>query len=1381
MNTWKFGLLCLAWLLAYCQPVSSANQDSTIPSDFSLVHPEFERVGDAEAIPFGVVTALAQDHRGLIWIGTQNGLIRYDGYRFRKFVHEASNPHSLPGDYVVSLLAARDGRIWVGTNSHGLAVFDPRLEQFARFATEPKNPNSLSAGVISALLEDSNGGIWVATNEGLDFLAVGEKRFRHFRPMPNQANSLLDKRVRSLLRDKHGRIWIGTASGLQRLNVDGQSFENIASNPQDADSLAGQEVITLFEAQDGKLWLGTHKHGAAWLDNPPQQQNGIAPHLHRLMPGTKLTNNSSQKSLSHGRVTGIAQPRSDQIWLATYGGGVNIVAPTDGRVVQHLRHDPALANSLAFNTLKPLLLDHSGMLWLGTWGGGLQRIHLQNQMVQMLRHSVNRPRSISFTDVTSMLELANGQLLFGTDGNGVDIFDRKLGLVGGYRRQEGKPDSLPDNTALALMESRDGSLWVGTQQTGVARRKPGSTSWEIIPGLPSPQVNRLLESSNGTVWAATSSGLARWDAQVARFTSVPADGNVAMQTASSIVIEDGEGRIWLGTDGGLWVIEPGSTYLRGIRPTLGKPSSISSDYVTGLLIDSKKRLWVATDKGLDRLLHWDGRTATFERISDRLGLSGKGLGENLLEDNWGRIWTDKAVFDPKKMQIIDINKGDGLDLGTAWVGSYGKTRDGLLLMGGTLGVALIDPAQLREWDYQPPVVLTGLTINGKTQPPKDALSISAAPPAPKQPANASPARLTLSPHERHFAIEFSALDYSAPKKNRYRYRLLGYDQEWIETDAERRSANYGNLWPGEYVLQIQGSNRVGKWSESQLQIGIVVLPAIWQTWWFLVLSLLTLIGCLFAGLRWRTRRLTKLIAARTIDIEKLAQIGRELTATLDTEQAFDRVYKQVSARLDAFVFSIGVYDEAKAKIVFLYQIEEGIREAGDELSMHEHERPAVWCVRERRELVANTKDELLNFVKIILPAFSGVPTETIVYLPLVLEQKVIGCLSVQSRKQHAYDSDQLEFLRVLASYTAIAVANSAAHSELASSHDELSDANRHLQETQAQLIQSEKMASLGQLVSNVAHEINTPIGAIKASGHNIADALEQTLNDLPLALKMLNADEEKIFNKIIVQARNITNLLSSREERAIKREVIALLNAREVTHAEFKADILSQMLQSHAPQMLSLTLPLLTHPQADFILQCAHRVTGIISNTSNINLAVRRIGKIVFALKAYARSGLNGEMMEAKLEEELETVLTLYQSQIKRGVELLREFNEIPAILCWPDELNQVWTNLIHNALQAMHFEGTLTLRTQRIVLPDGSAQAVVEIADSGSGIPADIREKIFDAFFTTKPRGEGSGLGLDIVKKIVEKHQGRIEVQSEIGVGSCFSVYLPYPPESEK
>lgn len=545
-----------------------------------------------------------------------------------------------------------------------------------------------------------------------------------------------------------------------------------------------------------------------------------------------------------------------------------------------------------------------------------------------------------------------------------------------------------------------------------------------------------------------------------------------------------------------------------------------------------------------------------------------------------------------------------------------------------------------------------------------------------------------------------------------------------------------------------------------------VSPALWHTTWFRILAAIGLVLLLFASFRWRVahlrtqaENLQKLIDARTADILRLSQIGKELTATLDIEQTLERVYNHVRARLDAHVFRIGIYDAANARITFVYEIENSVRGTGATLEMSDAERPAVWCVRERRELLTEQRGDLLNFVKTLLPPRSGHEMETIVYLPLLVEQRVAGCLSVQSPRRAAYNKDQIEFLRVLASYTAIAVSNSSAHSLLAAAH-------RHLQDTQAQLVQSEKMASLGQLIANVAHEINNPIGAVKASGSNIEVGLEHTLQALPRLCKILSPAEEKLFQSLINRAKTPMPLLSSREERSLTRQVSQELERHGVSNCAHKALILTQV---HAQDDVRICLPLLLHPQADFILETAQGIASIISNTGNINLAVAKVSKIVFALTSYSRSNQAGGYLEAQLRDGIETVLTIYQSQIKPGIELVREFEEIPLIRCRPDELNQVWTNLVHNALQAMNYHGTLSIGLRR-----RGDEVVVSVADTGCGIAPEIREKVFDAFFTTKPIGEGSGLGLDIVKKIITRHHGKIELESEVGVGTTFYVYLP-------
>ncbi len=341
---------------------------------------------------------------------------------------------------------------------------------------------------------------------------------------------------------------------------------------------------------------------------------------------------------------------------------------------------------------------------------------------------------------------------------------------------------------------------------------------------------------------------------------------------------------------------------------------------------------------------------------------------------------------------------------------------------------------------------------------------------------------------------------------------------------------------------------------------------------------------------------------------------------------------------------------------------------------------------------------------------------------------------------------------------------------LGAARDAAEAALGELRDAQGHLIQSEKMASLGQLVANVAHEINTPIGAIKSSGQSIAEELTLSLARLPPLLRSLDEASYALFIGLTSHADGAEAVLSTRDERSATRALAQQLAAEGLAEAQAKAAIMVQLRAHGAWQTYR---PLLLHPQCDPILEAAYGLHTLSSNTRNINTALARVEKIVFALKTFSRVGSGGELVLADLREGMETVLTLYQNQIKQHCTLVREYAELPPILCLPDELNQVWTNLIYNALQAMQFAGTLTIGLHRV-----DDHAVMSVGDSGAGIAPEIRARIFDAFFTTKPIGEGSGLGLDIVKKIVDKHGGKIEVQSEVGVGTTFSVHLPYRPD---
>jgi PAS domain S-box-containing protein len=337
--------------------------------------------------------------------------------------------------------------------------------------------------------------------------------------------------------------------------------------------------------------------------------------------------------------------------------------------------------------------------------------------------------------------------------------------------------------------------------------------------------------------------------------------------------------------------------------------------------------------------------------------------------------------------------------------------------------------------------------------------------------------------------------------------------------------------------------------------------------------------------------------------------------------------------------------------------------------------------------------------------------------------------------------------------------------QVAQRTQELAQALDDLKATQEELIQSAKMAALGQLIAGIAHEINTPLGAIRSSAGNISNFLDQTLEQLPTLFQSFSEEDFASFLGLLQHSLRQKLILSTKEERQIKRALKRELEASEIEDADIIAERLAIMGVS---DKIDTFLPWLKKPSSLQIIEIAYKLSELKRGTATINMATDRASKVVFALKTYARYDQSSQKRLVNLADGIETVLTLYQNQLKQGVEVIRNYTELPPVHCYPDDLNQLWTNLIHNALQAMENRGTLT-----IDVTQANQQAKISITDSGTGIPPEIQSKIFQPFFTTKLAGEGSGLGLDIVKKIIEKHQGHIEFESIPGQ-TTFTVLLP-------
>jgi len=317
----------------------------------------------------------------------------------------------------------------------------------------------------------------------------------------------------------------------------------------------------------------------------------------------------------------------------------------------------------------------------------------------------------------------------------------------------------------------------------------------------------------------------------------------------------------------------------------------------------------------------------------------------------------------------------------------------------------------------------------------------------------------------------------------------------------------------------------------------------------------------------------------------------------------------------------------------------------------------------------------------------------------------------------------------------------------------------------AQLMRLEKMATLGQLLAGVAHEINTPLGAIQASSGNTLQALQGAFEQLPQLPQRLSDEQQRQFFELLARSRRDLAQRSSREKRQLKRDLVRQCEEAEIERPQRIADTLVDM---GGCDRIAPFLTLLKTPDSTWTIELAYNLSRLQRNTNTILSATERVSKIVAALKTYARRDSTGDKQLTQICEGIDTVLELYHNHLKQGIEVSRKYTSLPSTCCYPDELIQVWTNLIHNAIQAMGTAGTLA-----IVVEQQGDRVFVQMTDSGCGILPEIQARIFEPFFTTKPAGEGSGLGLDIVKKIIDKHNGTIEVESVPGQ-TTFTVMLP-------
>ena len=841
---------------------------------------------DGESIQSRVMS-IAQDNYGFLWMGTTDGLYRYDGYSLKSYQHERSDPKSLADDTVGVVYKDRAGILWVGTSFGGLERLDPATDTFTNYRHHAGDPRSLSNNDVLSVYQDHSGVIWVGTSGGLDRLDSSSGAFLHYRHNAHDPASLSDDTVLSIIEDRAGDLWTGTAKGLNRLDRSTGRFASFLHDPANPYSLSDDYVDCILEDHSGLLWVGSEmgsgglsawdrktgrftrysihseesgSHSVVGVSGIDEDRDGTL-WVSTVESGLLKLDRERQQfiryarepanpdSLNHNATYRVFEDAQGVMWVGTQSGVSRFLRKPPSFV--SYRHQAGNPNSLSDNMIWSTFIDSQGILWTGT-EDGLNRLDPRTRQFTLYQHDPHNAHSLSYNKVSGIQEDRAGVMWFGTYGGGLDRFDRATGRFTAFRHDPKNPNSLSSDLILSVLIDPQGLLWLGTQEGGLDRFDPKTGQFKAYRSDPNDphslsddDVKDIVEDQAGILWAGTNHGLNRFDPETGQFTVYrhnSGDKGSISHSKVNAILEDHQGTLWIGTQYGLNRLDRS----RGTFTTFTRKDGLPDNHVEGILEDRQGYLWLATQNGLSQ---FDPRTKTFRNRSESDGLAG-----NLLNPY-----------------------GVG--------GSY-EGRDGEIVFGSSNGLTTFYPNRLSVDPFVPPVVLTAFQLfnrevfPGRRPPLHDPIWATHA--------------ITLNHSQSIFTIEFAALSYAAPERTRYRYRLEGFETAWNDVDSRRQLATYTNLPAANYVFRVQASTNGEIWNEKGASLAITVLPPWWRTTWFGSIAVLAGIGLLFIIYRSRVRSL-KLAAAR-LEVQ-VKDRTRELQIAKDAAEEANRAKSSFLANM----------------------------------------------------------------------------------------------------------------------------------------------------------------------------------------------------------------------------------------------------------------------------------------------------------------------------------------------------------------------------------------------------------------------------------------------------------------------------------------------------
>lgn len=870
---WYFNIKIRIFLFYSCLyvPLPAISQPPVAFKNYTVTH----------GLSHDVVRDILQDSMGFIWVATQDGLCRFDGYTFKVYKSVYQDSTSLSSNKVIALEEDKNQNIWVATWGGGISVYDRKLDQFRRFRRNAGDTEGLSSNYIYDLFKDTKGRIWVGTSgRGLDRIDVDQFKFTNYRHFIDSTNTISHNRVTSITEDKNGKLWIGTSGGgINHFDPETETFTSYKNQEDDKTSLSDNDIYSIYYDSQHRLWVGTRNNGL----NLMEEKSGKFIHFkyHRNKPN----------SISNNQIWDIAETESG-IWIGT-DNGLSLFNEIN-RSFYVYKNSQFVPKSLSANSIKSLYTDHQNRLWIGTYNGGLNLF--DKRLVQM-HHYYFTPQknSLSYNDVAAFLQLDKNKVLIATDGGGLNVFNRTTTNFSHYNFEPDNPNSMANNKPISMLRDKKGQIWIGYWEGGLDlfdQKKQKFIHYNKNLGSPkgpiSNNITCLTQDKDGFIWIGTyGGGVNKFDPEAETFEYFKHDIDDPKSLSDRdiwAILADSQNKVWVGTsDGVLHLFNRNNQNF--IRFNIKEPGE--SDYsILVIFEDTKGNIWLGLDGGGLKKLHLESKTFVTFTTAD--GLPSNNINA-IEEDLQGNLWlaTNKGItrFDTETLTFKNYPHSTGLQGHYFNRQSSAHLSTGELMFGGPDGFNIFHPDSLKYQNLSVPIVFTNFTIfnqpvaiNNPKSPLFKSITVTDS--------------ITLSYKESVFSIEYAGLNYTDPENMKYKYRLNGFvDESWQEVGNERK-VTYTNLESKKYIFEVTTMDR-GSYEEekSYRSLVITVTPPWWQTWWARLLAIVLLSASLFITYRLRlhrmhirTKRLELEVEDRTAGLKRANEAFRKMNSIIQEQK-----------------------------------------------------------------------------------------------------------------------------------------------------------------------------------------------------------------------------------------------------------------------------------------------------------------------------------------------------------------------------------------------------------------------------------------------------------------------------------------------------------------